>query len=226
MPLTMERINFDWTETADELRRWLARGELLSDRKGRHFTGGDDREQWRFTPPLVQGIPAETREAGDYLARLPESLGTQAVILLQAGAAAIGLWREDECLQHKVIKKYVVRGKGRAQPTHLKTAGKSRYGSRLRLRNARALLVELNERLCSWRDEEGPFDAVFYSCPVRTWPELWRLEPQPPFSRSQAIKIPKDVAIPGLNELMRVRRFLSRGCVTIRPLGEDGGPSD
>ena len=42
-------------------------------------------------------------------------------------------WRGEELVRHKVFKRYVVRGRGRAQPTHLKSKGKSRYGSRLRL---------------------------------------------------------------------------------------------
>ena len=62
--------------------------------------------------------------------------------MLQCGNQAVTqsiatrLWRDDELVAHKVVKKYVVRGRGRAQPLHLKTRGKSRYGSRLRLANA------------------------------------------------------------------------------------------
>ena len=43
---------------------------------------------------------------------------------------------DGEIVHTKSIKKYVVRGRGRAQPTHLATKGKSRYGSRLRLQKA------------------------------------------------------------------------------------------
>ena len=57
------------------------------------------------------------------------------LLLLQAGAMAIGQWDVDELMYHKAIRRYVVRGHGRAQPLHARTKGKSRYGARLRLQN-------------------------------------------------------------------------------------------
>ena len=96
----------------------------------------------RFHPPLA--VPIEDCTATEYLQRLESfRLGLHAVLLIQAGACALGLWRDEELLEHKAFKAYVVRGRGRAQPTHLKTRGKSRYGSRLRLQNHRAATTRL-----------------------------------------------------------------------------------
>ena len=136
---------------------------------------------------------------------------------MRAGATALGLWRDDELLRHKVIKKYVVRGKGRAQPAHLKTKGKSRYGSRLRLQNARSQLVETNEKMIEWIRESGAFDVVLLSCPVRILADLSATEPPPPWveTASPPIRIPFHVHTPSFDELQRVRRRLTRGSIEI-----------
>ena len=135
------------------------------------------------------------------------------MLLVQAGRTAIGVWDDDELLAHKVITKYVVRGKGRAQPTHLETKGKSRYGSRLRLQNARRQLVEANEKLAEYWEERGPPRLVHYAAPVRTWPELFGVDPVPPFDQRDAMlcKIAFHAHAPSFEELQRVRRRLGRG---------------
>jgi hypothetical protein len=128
----------------------------------------------------------------------------------------MGLWEGEALLAHKVIKKYVVRGKGKAQPTHLKTRGKSRYGSRLRLRNAQAQLVQTNEKLASWWAAHGAAEDVFVSCPKRTLPELFACSPPPPFPREALLRIPLDVHVPDFQELKNVYRRMSRGRVLKR----------
>ena len=201
------RTTFPWPETATRLQVELDRGPLALDEHGRAFEGPGVR----FVPPAV--LPPAGGSADEYLRGLPSELGVHLVVLLQAGASALGVWRGNELVRHKVIKKYVVRGSGRAQPVHLKTKGKSRYGSRLRLRNARALLQEVNERLTDWWHEESPIDMVFYSCPVRLWADLYHAPLPPPFPRDLARKIPLDVRVPGFDELQRVRRALVRGSI-------------
>ena len=202
---------FPWTATGELLGRLLERWELVADERGRSFVG---RAQpgLRFTPPPLQAIGPETRDPRVYLDRLESGTGLVLVLLVQAGASALGLWRDGELLAHKVVKKYVVRGRGRAQPLHLKTRGKSRYGARLRLQGARAQLVETNEKLAEWRGRHGRFDQVFYSAPVRTWPELFRVAPRrSKGGRGLPVRIPLDVRVPCHAELLRVWRFLGRG---------------
>ncbi|MBI5852714.1 MAG: hypothetical protein HZB39_17005 [Planctomycetes bacterium] len=159
-------------------------------------------------PPIA---PGETLD--DWLARVPDALGVQVVVLLRAGSAALGLWDGDECVVHKVFTRYVVRGNGKAQPLHAKTKGKSRYGARLRLQNARRLLEEVGERLVEWFATWPAPEAIHWSCPVRQWPELFAANPPPPFPRDdpRLRRIAMHVHEPRFEELLRVRRALARG---------------
>lgn len=54
--------------------------------------------------------------------------------LIRAGQAAVGYFHQGKLLDHKVFRAYMVRQKqGKSQIKHLKTKGKSRAGSRIRL---------------------------------------------------------------------------------------------
>lgn len=203
---------FPWPETEARLRAALASGPLELDRAGRAFVRTAATASLRLAPPLL--LPIEGRDAESYLQDGPERPGLHVVLLLQAGAAALGLWHDDELLDHKVFRRYVVRGQGKAQPTHMKTKGKSRYGSRLRLQNARRLLAEVNERLARWWHDHEP-ERLFWSCPVRLWADLHRADPSPPFAADRGIKIPRDVGVPGHRELLSVHGFLAHGRIEV-----------
>ena len=173
----------------------------------------------RLRLPLAgpRAVPGE--RIGDYAERLPGAAELQLVLLLQAGAMALGCWRGDELLEHKAVRRYVVRGSGRAQPTHLKTRGKSRYGSRLRLQNWRRLLVDTNRRLTESVERLGEPDRVFFAVPVRAWSELFAADPPPPFARDAALlqRIPMHVHRPDHGELLRVRAWLCHGRLELPP---------
>jgi hypothetical protein len=218
------------------LQELSARRPLILDERGRELVhlSADGEVLARFRPPQVQAVPEDLTTrfrprsppsrgrvpvaeevVAAYLEGLEAvSLGLELVLLFQAGAAALGLWRDDILVAHKVLKRYVVRGKGRAQPVYLKTKGKSRYGSRLRLQNFRLLLSETNEKLHAWWREHGPPDRLYVSCPVRLLPELFAADPPPPFDRRARLeRIPLDVRVPSFEELKRVRFALTRGWV-------------
>jgi len=154
-------------------------------------------------------------QIGDYAERLLLGGEVQVVLLLQAGAMAFGCWRGDELVQHKAVKKYVVRGNGKSQATHLKTRGKSRYGSRLRLQNWKSLLGETNERLTDCEASFGPFNRIFFAVPPRVWPQLLAATPPPPFERDDARlqRLSMHVHRPDHEELLRVRRRMRAGRV-------------
>lgn len=209
---------FLWEETHLVLREVLQgldqpHSLRRAERGGNHFecSGLDLRV------PLLWPLAVAGEDVEHWLERLPPGVGTHVLVLVQAGATALGYWDDEELLAHKAFKRYVVRGNGRAQPTHLKTRGKSRYGSRLRLQNFRRQLQELNERLHQWWEEFGCPQQVFVACPKRIWPELWKVDPAPPFApkctEPRLRKIPLDVHVPTHEELLRVQRFLSRGRV-------------
>ncbi len=201
---------FHWRETHKRLRTLLEGHTLQHDPRVRGFVAEEGRI--RITLPFALGSFADTSSPEACLATLPKRLGLCALVLVQAGASGLGLWRDDELLEHKAIKKYVVRGRGRAQPLQLKSRGKSRYGSRLRLQNALRQLEETNEKLRDWVERHGAFERVFYSCPVRTWPELFRVTPPPPFEqRGEARKIPMDVHVPDFAEVQRIWQAMTHG---------------
>ena len=207
-------------ETAGRLRGLLASGPVVLDESGTRFVAARDDHTLVLEPPLLRPIAAGESPAS-YLLGL-QATRRQVLVLVQAGASALGYWVGEELVAHKVIKKYVVRGKGKAQPTHLKTRGTSRYGSRLRLRNAHAQLVQTNEKLHAWWGTHGPAEDVFLSCPKRTVPELFAADPPPPFAREAARRIPLDVHVPDHEELRSVYRRLSRGRLLRRPAPDAG----
>jgi hypothetical protein len=124
---------------------------------------------------------------------------------------AIGRFDGEECVRHKAQKRYVVRGNGKAQPTHLRTRGKSRYGSRLRLQNWQRLLAETVERLRAWHDELGAAEQVFVAMGPRTEAAFFAHDPSPPFARELVRKVPRHVHVPDFEELLAVQRWLCTG---------------
>ena len=209
------RETWPWHETHARVADLRRRFHVAIDERRAAFEARDAAGTLvaRLTPPIALPIPDAARDAADYLDTLPQALGCQLLLLLQAGAAALGVWRDDELLAHKALKKYVVRGHGRAQTTHQRTRGRSRYGSRLRLQNAESLLVEVNEKLTAWQAELGPFDRIWHSCGVRQWGDLFAAEPPPPFARSASTRIPLHVHVPDFAELQSVRVKVVRGAL-------------
>lgn len=175
---------------------------------------------WSLYPPLVFPVPLDDFSLVTYTRDLPFEPGKHVLLLMQAGAAAFGYFIGGEVVRTKALKRYVVRGKGRAQGTYLKTKGKSRYGSRLRLQNAKAILEEVNERLGDWWQDNGTPEYVFYNAPVRLWAELCQTKPAPPFLAENhvasaapvpLIRIPLDLPVPTTDVMLRAYRSLSFG---------------
>ncbi len=204
----------------DELReqveafamRWP---DAKADRRGFVFVAPTGEASLRVPLAATRVEPGENACA--YAARLRDRLERQVIVLLQAGACALGYWDGDELLAHKAMRKYVVRGHGKAQPTYSKTHGKSRYGARLRLQNWRRLLVATNERLQEYWHEFGAPERVFYAAPVRGWVELFTASPPPPLRRDAATlqRVPMHVHRPDFAELLRVRGWLLHGRVEL-----------
>lgn len=201
---------FHWRDCREALQRLHVESSLIPDPKGRFF----ESARGRVRPPLVFPLSPKCPSFDAYLDDLPDEPGRHSVILMQAGAVTLGRFEGARPLIQKSLRRYVVRGKGRAQPVYLKTKGKSRYGSRLRLQNARKLLVETNEKLIEWDAEYGPAECVFYSCPVRLWPSLFETTPPPPFEKSDPlVRIPLDLPRPTVDVLLRTYRSMEYGRV-------------
>lgn len=199
---------------------WQETGDVLSEQHSEHPLELDDRRRCfqapgvRVTPPLIFPIHAEIESLADYLDCLPVTPTRHLVVLLQAGAASLGLFDHGEKVTTKSDKKYVVRGRGHAQPIHLASKGKSRYGSRLRLQNARLLLDGVRTRLRDWVEEYGPPAEIFYSATVRLWTALLKHADSPTLAENGAVtKIPYDLPIPTTEVLLRTYRKMSFGRV-------------
>jgi len=201
---------FHLLEAASVLEPLAAEHPLVIEPERRWFDASDGR--FRVHPPPLAPIGDERGGVYDWLAALPDELGVYCMVLMQAGAASLGWFEDGELVDHKSFRRYVVRGKGRAQPTHLATKGKSRYGSRLRLQNAELLLAETNERLARWYAEFGEPDALLVNCPVRLWATLLDADPPPPFERdAPVIRIGRDLPRPTTELLVRTHRFCCYG---------------
>ena len=221
-----ESSTFPFAATEERLANLIASGhDFRPHSDGRAFVSSSGV---RFEPPLL--LAPAGRTIAQYRLDLDEQPDApdHLVILVQAGACALGLWRGLQRERTKVFRRYVVRGKGRAQPLHAKTRGKSRYGSRLRLQNHRLLLTEINEKLLEWSAEGALPKRIFASVPVRTWAELLAARPPIPFTQRDVISIPFHVHAPNLEELLKVQARLTRGVVRSEsesPPADEGAPA-
>jgi hypothetical protein len=135
------------------------------------------------------------------------------LLLMQTGHAAIGYFEGGENITHKVFKSYLVRKKqGMSQLKYLKTRGKSKAGSRVRLGNAVDFFENINERASS-NLSDFPIDRIAISCPKTIWPYLFQSKYPCPFEKKdeRLFKVPFHVNTPKLEELMKINRSLQGG---------------
>lgn len=138
-------------------------------------------------------------------------------LLVQSGAAALGFSINGELLQHKVIKKYMVRKKqGKAQLKHLNAKGKSRLGSRIRLQQADKFFNEIHQKIESW-DVLNQTNVIYYSYAKSLIPFIYNTPDQPILKKNddRLVKIPFDISEPGINTLNYVNKLVHKSIVTI-----------
>jgi hypothetical protein len=201
------------------------------------FVGQDESSHGRVTlvPPRAVPLPSSLIDEEDddsaqafarrvrqqnvgisavdtYLGEFPDALPRQCMILMQAGATALAMFENGEPIATKAFKRYVVRGNGRAQPAYLAAKGKSRYGSRLRLQNARYMIEETNARLTALWNEHGAPDQILVGAPPRLWADLFMAPNPPPFARDTPItRVSLDVPVPTTAVLLRAYKSLLHG---------------
>lgn len=154
--------------TIQKLQTYLAEQTLFSfsDVKGHSFDFYNEANNkvLKFGLPLSFAVPVENESFASYLNRQKGNETPQKglLILIQAGEAAIGVFTANNIEQYKVIRKYMVRKKqGKAQVLHLKTKGKSRAGSRIRLSQTISFFEEINEQLSNYINDFGA-DLIVY----------------------------------------------------------------
>ena len=183
------------------------------------FRDAEGREFARFRCPPAFPVATALSDPGAYGGQVDAEPPEAFVLVLQAGQAALARTRRGLIYEHRIIRKYMVRkSQGKAQLTHLKTKGKSRLGSRIRLQQS----VEFFEEINSWltdRNEEFAPGRILYACAASLWPHLFHSRIAPPFDKKDArlMKIPRDFRKATLEELERMCRFVLRGQLVYDP---------
>ncbi|RIW15629.1 hypothetical protein D0X99_09360 [Algoriphagus lacus] len=134
------------------------------------------------------------------------------LVLIKAGQAVTGYFHRGELLDHRVFRAYMVRQKqGKSQIKHLKTKGKSRAGSRIRLSETEHFFEEINERLTSYSNQY-PIDFWGISCAKTMWPYYFSSAVPPPFSPKEEslIELPVHIAQASFEELKVVGELLQK----------------
>ncbi|UII31140.1 hypothetical protein LVD17_22875 [Fulvivirga ulvae] len=141
-----------------------------------------------------------------------ESIG-YIIILIQAGKAAVGYFDDDIIVDHKVFKSYMVRKKqGKSQVKYLKSKGKSRAGSRVRLANTIHFFESINERLQEYF-EDYEINRIGLSCSKTLLPYLFSSKVSCPFDKKdeRLFKIPRHIHTPGYDILIDTQEWLLQG---------------
>lgn len=135
------------------------------------------------------------------------------ILLIQSGSSSLGYYEDEKNLNHKVFTAYMVRQKqGKSQIKYLKTKGKSRAGSRVRLGETAEFFESINERLQNYFSNYK-IDRIAIGCSKILIPYLYNAKVKCPFDKkdSRLFKIPKHVELPN-NEVMNgIHKFLLRG---------------
>jgi hypothetical protein len=162
-------------------------------------------------PPVLPKMHGGCAE--DLLQQMNQTTRTYTIVLIQAGAAAIGYYKNSELAKHKVIKKYMIRkSQGTSQIKYLKSKGKSRLGSRIRLKNSALFFEEINKTLTDWNIVLQS-ETILLSLPINLIHLLYTANVSVPFEKKdqRVKKIPIDVNVPCLKELGRIHWLVSRG---------------
>ena len=131
-----------------------------------------------------------------------------AMVMIRAGIANTGYFHNGELIDHKVFRAYMVRQKqGKSQIKYLKTKGKSRAGSRVRLGESELFFEEINERLNQYA-ANYPIDHWGISCSRTLWPFFFGASTPPPFDKKQEnlMSIPFHVQHPDFETLQEIHR--------------------
>jgi len=189
---------------ADKAMEW--------DRTKNRLTGVWQGQPFAFRLPVPLPVPEPGIPLADYLSAIPATPPSYLLILIQAGHSALAYFEDGDMLHHKVIKKHMVRGNGRAQVGYLQSRGKSKAGSRVRLANTVSFFEDINEKLREW-DKTAGATRILISCGEKLRPLWFASQITPPFDKDdpRIAKVPLDVQRPDLEELTKINKMLLKG---------------
>lgn len=143
--------------------------------------------------------------------------------LIRAGQAAVGYFHQGKLLDHKVFRGYLVRKKqGKSQFKYLKTKGKSRAGSRIRLEETQVFFKEINQRLQVYA-KQYPLNFWGLGCSKTMWPLLFDGEIAPPFNSKsrELIELPYPFTKGSYEELQELELRLQQFHLLLSPAGKE-----
>lgn len=143
----------------------------------------------------------------------PQDRASYVLILIRSGIASVGYFEDGEVQDHKVIRAYMVRKKqGKSQIKYLKTKGKSRAGSRVRLASSLEFFEKINERLLTYFSRFS-IERIGLSCPATLIPYFYGSKNPPPFGKAdkKILRIPMHVQNPTYETLEDVNAFMLKG---------------
>lgn len=166
-------------------------------------------------------LPWDSFWTGNFLKKIDDF--HLALVAIKAGQAFTGYFHNGQLSDHKVFRAYMVRQKqGKSQIKHLKTKGKSRAGSRIRLAETQRFFNEINERLNLY-NEQYPITRWGFSCSKTLWPYFFDAELPPPFSSRQdnLISLPFHYQQASFEELQKSYSSLTHFHLLLSDKGEE-----
>lgn len=195
--------------------------DLQADKQLLRVFNEEQTELFNMRLPLMLPLPGESRVLATFAEKLQRDIPRYVIFLVQAGRAALGSFDGGEVVRHKVFQRYVVRRKhGKSQVTHSKKKGSKSAGGQLRMRQAQALFEDVNQKLREWQVEESQCPLLYY-CPINLWQFFFSAKTKPPFSRKdeRLRKIPRDIAPPSYQELLRANEQVCHGWLQMNENG-------
>lgn len=142
-----------------------------------------------------------------------EELETKYLIaIIQSGSAALAYCEGLQIIEHKVFKAYMVRKKqGKSQLKYLKTKGKSKAGSRVRLSNTEHFFDEIIEKMDDWLSY-FEVNRIAMSLNKTLYPYFFHENNTVLNKQDERIfKIPKHIEEPSFENLLKTHNFLLQG---------------
>lgn len=134
------------------------------------------------------------------------------IAIIQSGSAALAYCEGLQIVEHKVFKAYMVRKKqGKSQLKYLKTKGKSKAGSRVRLSNTEHFFDEIIEKMEDWLSY-FEVNRIAMSLNKTLYPYFFHENNNTITKQDERIfKIPKHIEEPSFDNLLKVHSFLLQG---------------
>jgi hypothetical protein len=132
------------------------------------------------------------------------------VLIIKSGIASIAFFENRQLIDHKVFRAYMVRKQqGKSQIKYLKTKGKSRAGSRVRLQETIDFFENINQRLLEYFNEYR-IDTIAFSCSQTLIPYFFQSKTLTPFDKKddRIYKIPKHIDSGTHENLIEVNKHL------------------